>query len=70
MIMVIDSFLPRTDEEADERLIAVVSSYIIEKEMPLTFAKMILESNLRDKRGLAKFWFQILLITGKNVQRH
>lgn len=37
--MELENFLPKTDSEADERLIMVVSNYVIEKEMPLSFAK-------------------------------
>ena len=65
--MIQETFLPKTDAEADERLIIVVSNYVIEKEMPLSFAKNVLENNLRNKNDFAKFWIQLLLITGTNV---
>jgi hypothetical protein len=65
--MEIETFLPKTDAEADERLIIVISNYVIEKEMPLSFAKNVLENNLRNKADFAKFWFQLLLITQANV---
>ena len=65
--MIAENFLPKTDSEADERLIMVVSNYVIEKEMPLSFAKKVLENNLRDKSNFSKFWFQLLLITQVNV---
>jgi hypothetical protein len=65
--MEIETFLPKTDAEADERLIIVISNYVIEKEMPLSFAKNVLENNLRNKSDFAKFWFQLLLITQANV---
>ena len=65
--MVEETFLPKTDAEADERLIKVISNYIIEKEMPLNFAKNVLENNLRNKKDFSKFWFQLLIITQANV---
>ena len=65
--MIAENFLPKTDSEADERLIMVVSNYVMEKEMPLSFAKKVLENNLRNKNEFAKFWIQLLLITGTNV---
>jgi hypothetical protein len=65
--MELENFLPKTDSEADERLIMVVSNYVIEKEMPLSFAKKVLENNLRNKNEFAKFWMQLLLITQCNV---
>lgn len=65
--MNIETFLPKTDLEADERLIKVISNYIIEKEMPLSFARNVLENNLRNKNDFAKFWIQLLLITQTNV---
>ena len=65
--MIAETYLPRTDAEADERLIKVISNYILEKEMPLEFAKNVLENNLRNKNDFAKFWIQLLLITGTNV---
>jgi hypothetical protein len=65
--MEIETYLPKTDAEADERLIIVISNYVIEKEMPLSFAKNVLENNLRNKADFAKFWFQLLLITQANV---
>lgn len=65
--MELENFLPKTDSEADERLIMVVSNYVIEKEMPLSFAKKVLENNLRNKNEFAKFWMQLLLITQVNV---
>jgi hypothetical protein len=65
--MEIETYLPKTDAEADERLIIVISNYVIEKEMPLSFAKNVLENNLRNKGDFAKFWFQLLLITQANV---
>jgi hypothetical protein len=65
--MDIEALLPKTDAEADERLIKVISNYIIEKEMPLSFAKNVLENNLRNKAEFSKFWFQLLIITGTNV---
>jgi len=65
--MEIETYLPKTDLEADERLIMVVSNYVMEKEMPLNFAKKVLENNLRNKNDFAKFWIQLLLITGTNV---
>ena len=39
--------LPKTDRECDERLIAVVASYIIEKGMPYNVAINILNDNIR-----------------------
>jgi hypothetical protein len=65
--MDIETYLPKTDLEADERLIMVVSNYVMEKEMPLNFAKKVLENNLRNKNDFGKFWIQLLLITGTNV---
>jgi hypothetical protein len=65
--MNVETFLPKTDAEADERLIMVVSNYVMEKEMPLNFAKKVLENNLRNKNDFAKFWIQLLIITGTNV---
>jgi hypothetical protein len=65
--MIAENFLPKTDSEADERLIMVVSNYVIEKEMPLSFAKKVLENNLRNKNDFGKFWIQLLLITQVNV---
>lgn len=65
--MNIETFLPKTDLEADERLIKVISNYVIEKEMPLSFAKKVLENNLRNKNEFGKFWMQLLLITQVNV---
>jgi hypothetical protein len=62
-----ETFLPKTDAEADERLIIVISNYVLEKEMPLSFAKNVLENNLRNKNDFAKFWIQLLLITQANV---
>ena len=41
--MEVETYLPKTDLEADERLIMVVSNYVMEKEMPLNFAKKVLE---------------------------
>jgi hypothetical protein len=65
--MIAENFLPKTDAEADERLIMVVSNYVIEKEMPLSFARNVLENNLRNKNDFGKFWMQLLLITQINV---
>jgi hypothetical protein len=65
--MTTETFLPKTDSEADERLIKVISNYVLEKEMPLSFAKNLLENNLRNKNEFAKFWIQLLLITQTNV---
>jgi hypothetical protein len=65
--MELETYLPKTDLEADERLIMVVSNYVMEKEMPLNFAKKVLENNLRNKNDFGKFWIQLLLITGTNV---
>ena len=65
--MEVETYLPKTDLEADERLIMVVSNYVMEKEMPLNFAKKVLENNLRNKSDFGKFWIQLLLITGTNV---
>ena len=65
--MIQETFLPKTDSEADERLIIVISNYVLEKEMPLSFARNVLENNLRNKKDFAKFWIQLLLITGTNV---
>lgn len=65
--MIAENFLPKTDSEADERLIMVVSNYVMEKEMPLSFAKKVLENNLRNKNEFSKFWMQLLLITQCNV---
>jgi hypothetical protein len=65
--MIAENFLPKTDLEADERLIKVISNYVIEKEMPLSFAKNVLENNLRNKNDFGKFWMQLLLITQVNV---
>ena len=65
--MKVETYLPKTDLEADERLIMVVSNYVLEKEMPLSFAKKVLENNLRNKNDFSKFWIQLLLITGTNV---
>lgn len=65
--MTTETFLPKTDSEADERLIKVISNYVLEKEMPLSFAKNLLENNLRNKNEFAKFWMQLLLITQVNV---
>jgi len=65
--MIQETFLPKTDLEADERLIMVISNYVLEKEMPLKFAKNVLENNLRNKNDFAKFWIQLLLITQTNV---
>jgi len=65
--MEVETYLPKTDLEADERLIMVVSNYVLEKEMPLNFAKKVLENNLRNKNDFGKFWIQLLLITGTNV---
>lgn len=65
--MELETFLPKTDAEADERLIKVISNYVLEKEMPLSFAKNVLENNLRNKSEFSKFWFQLLLITQVNV---
>ena len=61
--MNVEAFLPKTDLEADERLIKVISNYVIEKEMPLNFARNVLENNLRNKNEFAKFWIKLLLIT-------
>lgn len=41
--------LPNTDQECDERLIAVVASYVIEKGMPFNVAINILNDNIRDQ---------------------
>jgi hypothetical protein len=65
--MIAENFLPKTDSEADERLIMVVSNYVMEKEMPLSFAKNVLENNLRNKNDFGKFWMRLLLITQVNV---
>lgn len=65
--MNVETFLPKTDAEADERLIKVISNYVLEKEMPLKFARNVLENNLRNKNDFAKFWIQLLLITQTNV---
>lgn len=65
--MTTETFLPKTDSEADERLIKVISNYVLEKEMPLSFAKNLLENNLRNKNEFSKFWIQLLLITQVNV---
>ena len=65
--MELETYLPKTDLEADERLIMVVSNYVMEKEMPLSFAKKVLENNLRNKNDFGKFWIQLLLITQVNV---
>jgi hypothetical protein len=65
--MELETYLPKNDSEADERLIMVVSNYVIEKEMPLSFAKNVLENNLRNKNDFGKFWMQLLLITQVNV---
>ena len=65
--MTTETFLPKTDSEADERLIKVISNYVLEKEMPLEFAKNVLENNLRNKAEFSKFWIQLLLITQVNV---
>jgi hypothetical protein len=65
--MELETYLPKNDLEADERLIMVVSNYVIEKEMPLSFAKNVLENNLRNKNDFGKFWMQLLLITQVNV---
>ncbi len=65
--MELETYLPKNDLEADERLIMVVSNYVMEKEMPLSFAKKVLENNLRNKAEFSKFWFQLLLITQVNV---
>ena len=65
--MNVEAFLPKTDLEADERLIKVISNYVIEKEMPLNFARNVLENNLRNKNEFAKFWIKLLLITQANV---
>lgn len=65
--MNVETFLPKTDSEADERLIKVISNYVLEKEMPLSFAKNLLENNLRNKAEFSKFWFQLLVITQVNV---
>jgi hypothetical protein len=65
--MEVETYLPKTDLEADERLIMVVSNYVMEKEMPLSFAKKVLENNLRNKNDFGKFWIQLLLITQVNV---
>ena len=65
--MIQETFLPKTDSEADERLIIVISNYVLEKEMPLSFARNVLENNLRNKNDFAKFWIQLLLITQTNV---
>jgi hypothetical protein len=65
--MIAENFLPKTDLEADERLIKVISNYVLEKEMPLSFAKNVLENNLRNKNDFGKFWMQLLLITQVNV---
>jgi hypothetical protein len=65
--MELETYLPKNDLEADERLIMVVSNYVMEKEMPLNFAKKVLENNLRNKNDFGKFWIQLLLITGTNV---
>lgn len=65
--MNVETFLPKTDAEADERLIKVISNYVLEKEMPLSFARNVLENNLRNKNEFAKFWIQLLLITQTNV---
>jgi hypothetical protein len=62
-----ECFLPKTDAEADERLIKVITNYVVEKEMPLTFARNVLQDNLRNKKDFAKFWIQLLLITQTNV---
>ena len=43
------SELPKTDQECDERLIAVVASYVIEKGMPFNVAINILNDNIRDQ---------------------
>jgi hypothetical protein len=65
--MIVENFLPKTDSEADERLIKVISNYVLEKEMPLSFARNVLENNLRNKAEFSKFWIQLLLITQVNV---
>jgi hypothetical protein len=65
--MELETYLPKNDSEADERLIMVVSNYVLEKEMPLSFAKNVLENNLRNKNDFGKFWMQLLLITQVNV---
>jgi hypothetical protein len=65
--MELETYLPKNDSEADERLIMVVSNYVMEKEMPLSFAKKVLENNLRNKAEFSKFWIQLLLITQVNV---
>jgi hypothetical protein len=46
--------LPKTDKEADERLIEVVCSYVGEREMPFKVAYQVLLDNLRDKSMLGK----------------
>ena len=43
------SELPKTDQECDDRLIAVVASYVIEKGMPFNVAINILNDNIRDQ---------------------
>lgn len=40
--------LPKTDNEADEKLIEILKVYIIEKKMPVHTAARVLKYNLKD----------------------
>ena len=44
--------LPKTEQEADDRLINVVCSYVAERGMPIKIAYQVLKCNLKDKSML------------------
>jgi len=46
------STMPKTDEEADQRLLYVARCYVVEREMPVRTACRLIESNIREKSNV------------------
>ncbi len=54
--------LPKTSDEADERLMVALEYYVLEREMPIRAAKCLMTNNISNKNKLKQTWKKFLHI--------
>lgn len=53
-------FLPKSDKEADDKLIVSLAEYVGDYEMPIETAKVVLKEKLRNTNNFKMCWNKLL----------
>jgi hypothetical protein len=59
--------LPKTKDEADERLITALKHYVLERDMPIRAAKCLMRTNIKNHNKLKETWKRFIQTVGQNA---